>query len=517
MPRALISVSDKQGLLSFAAELVTLGWELIASGGTFHELGSSGIAATPISTITHFPEMLGGRVKTLHPSIHAGILARTADLDELRQHGYCPIDLVVCNLYPFKETVAQPRRTISEIIEQIDIGGVALLRAAAKNYERVLTICDPNDYDRTLAELRKNQTANITTRKQFAAKAFAHTRDYDIAIASYFDRLSSHTPDDSKLSQELPERIQLELSLERRLRYGENPHQAAAFYHYPDSGATEDTLLDGRLLGGKALSYNNLLDLDAAWRAACSFALPTVVIVKHRSPTGIASSESLANAFAAALASDPLSAFGGVIACNKELDHETVKAFGKLFIEAIAAPFFSVDAIAALTASRPNCRILQITSPYQGDKIELRSILGGILAQHSDIRVPPLKWETVTQREPTESENGALQFAWQVVRHVPSNAIVLARPGTTVGIGGGLPSRVDAVALACTKAEARAHGAVLASDAFFPFADGLETAAQAGVSAVVQPGGSIRDAEVIKAADQANIAMVFTGRRHFRH
>lgn len=515
MPRALLSVSDKQGFLPFAAELVALGWELIASGGTFHELESSGIAATPTSAITQFPEMLGGRVKTLHPAIHAGILARTEDLDELRHHGYCPIDLVVCNLYPFKETVAQPRRTTSEIIEQIDIGGVALLRAAAKNYERVLTICDPNDYDRTLAEFRKNQTTNINTRIHFAAKAFAHTRDYDIAISSYFDAFSSHTPDDSKLPKELPERIQLELFLEQRLRYGENPHQTAAFYHYP--GDSEVTLLESSLLGGKELSYNNLLDLDAAWRAACSFEQPTVVIVKHRSPTGIASCESLSNAFAAALASDPLSAFGGVIACNRELDHETVKAFGKLFIEAIAAPFFSVDAIAALTNSRPNCRLLQITHPYQGDKIELRSILGGILAQHSDVNVPPLKWEIVTQREPTVSENGALQFAWQTVRHVPSNAIVLARPGATVGIGGGLPSRVDAVTLACNKAGARARGAVLASDAFFPFADGLETAAQAGVSAVVQPGGSIRDAEVIEAANQANIAMVFTGRRHFRH
>ena len=454
-------------------------------------------------------------MKTLHPAIHAGILARTEDLGELRQHGFCPIDLVVCNLYPFKETVAQKRRSTADIIEQIDIGGVALLRAAAKNFERVLTICDPHDYDRVLAELRNNQTTNFTTRKHFAAKAFAHTRDYDIAIASYLDQLTSRNPDDNELTEDLPERIQLELLREQQLRYGENPHQPAAFYHCP--GTPEDSLLEGNLLGGKALSYNNLLDFDAAWRAASSFEQPTVVIVKHRSPTGIASSESLADAFSAALACDPLSAFGGVIACNRELDHETVKAFGKLFIEAIAAPFFSVEALAALTNSRPNCRILQINRPYQGDKIELRSILGGILAQHSDIKVPPLNWETVTGREPTESENCALQFAWQAVRYVPSNAIVLARPGATVGIGGGLPSRVDAVTLACTKAGARARGAVLASDAFFPFADGLETAAQAGVSAVVQPGGSIRDAEVIEAANQANIAMVFTGRRHFRH
>ena len=515
MPRALLSVSDKQDLLPFAAELVTLGWELIASGGTFLELESSGISATPISTVTQFPEMLGGRVKTLHPAIHAGILARTEDLDELRQNGYCPIDLVVCNLYPFQETVAQTRRPTAEIIEQIDIGGVTLLRAAAKNFERVLTICDPHDYNRALAELRNNPIADITTRTHFAAKAFAHTRDYDIAIASYFDQLTSQNPDDNELTEDLPERIQLDLLREQQLRYGENPHQHAAFYQNP--GTTEDSLPKGSLLGGKALSYNNLLDVDAAWRAVSSFEQPTIVIVKHRSPTGIASSETLANAYASALSSDPLSAFGGVIACNRELDHETVKIFGKLFIEAIVAPNFSADALAALTKSRPNCRVLQITRPYQGDKIELRSILGGILAQHSDTKVPPLKWEIVTGREPTESENCALQFAWQAVRHVPSNAIVLARPGATVGIGGGLPSRVDAVTLACTKAGARAHGAVLASDAFFPFADGLETAAQAGVSAVVQPGGSIRDAEVIEAANQANIAMVFTGRRHFRH
>ncbi len=515
MPRALLSVSDKRGLPAFAAELRALGWELIASGGTSRALIAAGLDVTPVTTVTGLPEMLGGRVKTLHPAIHTGILAREEDETELRAHGYASIALVACNLYPFRAVSSLPNRGIAEIIEQIDIGGVALLRAAAKNYARVITLCDPEDYAPAIAEIRANHTVSESTRQRLAAKTFAHTRDYDAAIYAYFAERLLAPPETASASEELPARITLELSRAQSLRYGENPHQPAAFYHREDN--PHGSILGGQLLGGKALSYNNLLDLDAAWRTASSFEQPTVVIVKHRSPTGIASADTPAAALHAALASDPLSAFGGVIACNREMDIATASALGTLFVEAIAAPAFSADARTALSESRPNCRLLAVAAPFCDDALELRSVHGGFLAQRADVGVSPKTWKVVTQRAPTDAENAALQFAWRAVRHVPSNAIVVANARATLGIGGGLPSRVDAVLLACAKAGERANGAALASDAFFPFADGLEAAAAAGVRAVVQPGGSIRDAQVIAAADNAEIAMVFTGQRHFRH
>ncbi|MGC8877933.1 MAG: bifunctional phosphoribosylaminoimidazolecarboxamide formyltransferase/IMP cyclohydrolase [Anaerolineae bacterium] len=509
MYRALISVSDKSGLVDFARELTALNWRIIASGGSARTLREAGLAVTEVAEVTGAPEMLGGRVKTLHPAIHAGILARdsAADRAELARHGIQPIDLVVCNLYPFRETVARPDVSLEEAVEQIDIGGVALLRAAAKNFERVTVLCDPQDYATVLEELRRNGSTSPMTRRRLAVKAFSHTRDYDSAIAAYLEQQFG-----PQVETPLPSRLELSLPLVQTMRYGENPHQSAAFYSAEGSGP-----LGGTLLQGKPLSYNNVLDLDAAWRAVCSFDAPTVVIVKHLSPCGIASAEQLPQAFRAALASDPVSAFGGVIAVNRPFDLDTAEALGDLFVEAIAAPAFAPAACEYLAAHKPSCRLLQIAHAAP-EQWELRSVAGGILMQLVDHGDPPdTVWRTVTRRAPDEREMEALRMAWKACQHVKSNAIVLVRDNATVGIGGGLPSRVDAARLAVAKAGERARGAVMASDAFFPFPDGVEVAAQAGVTAIIQPGGSVRDEEVIATADRLGIAMVFTGVRHFRH
>ncbi len=512
MPRALLSVSDKSGLADFARGLVELGWSLVASGGTARALREAGLPVSDVADVTGAPEMLGGRVKTLHPAIHAGILARAAeaDMSELAAHGIQPIDLVACNLYPFQETVAQPDVSLAEAVEQIDIGGVTLLRAAAKNYERVTVVCDPDDYAPILAELRGQGTISAEARRRLAIKAFAHTRDYDTAIEAHLRQ--SPPPDHQPLAPNLPQTLHLSLPLAQEMRYGENPHQLAALYAEPRVGP-----LAGRLLQGKPLSYNNLLDLDAAWRAVLSFDEPTIVIVKHLSPCGIASAERLAAAFPAALSSDPVSAFGGVIAANRGIDCATAKEIHGLFVEAIAAPGFSDDALDCFSQHKPNCRLVAIPEPVE-ETWEVRSVAGGVLVQAVDQGDPPdIEWRVVSQRQPTEDEMATLRFAWKACRHVKSNAIVLARDSASVGIGGGLPSRVDAVKLAVAKAGERARGAVMASDAFFPFPDGVEVAAEAGVKAVVQPGGSIRDEAVIAAADRLGLAMVFTGVRHFRH
>jgi len=508
--QALISVSNKSGLVDFARELTALNWRLIASGGSARTLREAGLAVTEVAKVTGAPEMLGGRVKTLHPAIHAGILARdsAADRAELARYGIQPIDLVACNLYPFRETVARPDVSLEEAVEQIDIGGVALLRAAAKNFERVTVLCDPQDYAIVLEELRRAGVTSPTTRRRLALKAFQHTRDYDSAIAAYLERQFALQAGDTLL----PPRLELSLPLVQAMRYGENPHQSAAFYA-PEGGGP----LGGELLQGKPLSYNNVLDLDAAWRAACSFDAPTAVIVKHLSPCGIASAEQLPQAFRAALASDPVSAFGGVIAANRLFDLDTAEALGDLFVEAIAAPAFTLTAREYFAAHKPSCRLLQIAHAAP-EQWELRSVAGGILMQSVDHGDPPdTVWRTVTRRAPDEREIEALRMAWKACQHVKSNAIVLVRDNATVGIGGGLPSRVDAARLAVAKAGERARGAVMASDAFFPFPDGVEVAAQAGVSAIIQPGGSVRDEEVITTADRLGIAMVFTGVRHFRH
>ncbi len=512
MPRALLSVSDKTGLIDFALELVAHGYDLVASGGTERALREASVPVTPIEQVTGEGELLGGRVKTLHPALLAGILARDrdADLEELSQHHYAPITLVCCNLYPFQQTVAQPETTEEQAIEQIDVGGVTLLRAAAKNYQRVTVVCDPDDYAQVSAELGMFGAVSSATRKRLAAKAFQHTRDYDTAIHAWFTR----DIEPSALSAELPAHISLGYTLSERLRYGENPHQIAAYYsHGARSGP-----LGGQVIGGKQLSYNNILDLESAWRAVSSFNAPAVVIVKHLNPCGVAVAASLIDAFPLALASDPVSAFGGVIAVNREVTAELVDAFGSLFIEAIAAPAFSAQAVQALADKRRNCRLLIVPVGLLGTEWEIRSTQRGLLVQRPDLGDPvPAHYSTASERAPSPAEVEALRFAWKAVQHVKSNAIVLARGQATVGIGGGLTNRVDAVRLAIERAGERAHGAVMASDAFFPFADGVDAAIAAGVTAIIQPGGSIRDSEVIAAANEAKIAMIFTGIRHFRH
>jgi phosphoribosylaminoimidazolecarboxamide formyltransferase/IMP cyclohydrolase len=504
MKRALLSVYDKTGLVAFAQALSSQGVELIASGGTAGALRDAGLSVTTVEELTGLPGILGGRVKTLHPAIHGGILAQdnADDRATLAARGWQPIDLVVVNLYPFTQTIAKPGVTLAEAIEQIDIGGVALLRAAAKNYARVTVVAGPEDYETVLAELREAGDTTPETRQVLALKVFQVTAAYDRAIAGYL-------AGEGASEDALPAMLDLSLPQAQTLRYGENPHQAAALYAAPGVGP-----LGGELLQGKPLSYNNLLDLDAAWKAADDFAEQTVVIVKHLSPCGVASGGDLAETFRAALASDPVSAFGGVIACNRPFGESIADALGDLFVEAIAAPAFT-DGAREVLASRPNCRLLQI-DPAPDPGYGLRSVRGGVLAQTHDRGDAP-EWKVVTKRAPSDAEMESLRFAWKVVKHVKSNAIVLAQGRASIGIGGGLPSRVDAVKHAAYKAGERASGTVLASDAFFPFPDGPEAAAGVGVTAIVQPGGSVRDEAVIEAADRLGLAMCFTGMRHFRH
>lgn len=512
MPRALLSVYDKTGLVDFASALLSFGWDLVASGGTERALREAGIPVTAVEQLTKSPEMLGGRVKTLHPAIHGGILARDNedDIAELKANGIAPINMVVNNLYPFQETVARAGINLQDAIEEIDIGGVTLLRAAAKNFLHVVVVCDPKDYDRIITALEGGGQVDLAMRRELAVKVFAYTRDYDTAIHAFLAQ--DHAP--ALLNADLPQHLSLGMQKVETLRYGENPHQVAGYY----SRKAASGPLGGTVLGGKALSYNNILDLDAAWRAVSSFSEPTVVIVKHLTPCGIATAPSIAEAYLAAFASDPVSAFGGVIAVNRQVDEAFVAALGSLFVEAIAAPSFTTAAQNILNEKRKNCRLLQIPSLYDGLDLEIRSVHRGLLVQQVDMGDPEgTPFKTVTKRAPTPAEVEALQFAWKTVQHVKSNSIVLAVKNATVGVGGGLPSRVDAAKIAVEKAGDKAAGSVLASDAFFPFADGVEVAAQAGITAIIQPGGSIRDAEVIEAADKANIAMVFTGVRHFRH
>jgi phosphoribosylaminoimidazolecarboxamide formyltransferase/IMP cyclohydrolase len=510
MPRALFSVHDKTGLIELGQGLAALGWDIVASGGTAKALSNAGVMVTSTEHVTKHAEMLGGRVKTLHPAIHGGILARDTDEDmkALREHGYAPIALVVCNLYPFQETVARPDVTLDQAIEQIDIGGVTLLRAAAKNFSRVIVLCDPADYGSVLNRLRENGSLDAETRRKLAVKAFEHTRDYDTTIHAYLAEglISS--------KEALPDTFSLGLSKIDELRYGENPHQSAALY----ASRRDIGPLGGSVLGGKALSYNNLLDLDAAWRTAEQFKAPTVVIVKHLTPCSIASAATLSEAFPQALASDPVSAYGGVIAVNRTVDESFVAALADLFVEAIAAPGYTSGAQKTLSEKRKNCRLLQLNPESAAETVEFRSVRQGVLVQTIDKGDPAsAEWRVVSKKSPSAEEVEALRFAWTACQFVKSNAIVLAKGSATVGIGGGLPSRVDAAILAVEKAGDRAHGSVMASDAFFPFPDALEVGIKAGVTAVVSPGGSIRDELAIKAVDAAGVALIFTGIRHFRH
>lgn len=512
MPRALLSVYDKTDLIPFAQALIDMGWDLVASGGTQRMLEEHQLPVTAVEQVTGVSEMLGGRVKTLHPAIHAGILARDRDEDyaDLEAFNYAPISLVVCNLYPFQQTVGEKGISLQDAIEQIDIGGVTLLRAAAKNFMRVTVICDPQDYQDIRTRLTENASIDIATRRNLAVKAFAHSRDYDTAIHAFLSQDLTVGP----TTAELPLHLSIGAKRSEEMRYGENPHQAAAYYsRQPGEGP-----LGATLLGGKQLSYNNILDVDAAWRVTSSFTEPCVAIVKHLNPIGIAVHEDINQAYRDALASDAVSAFGGIIAVNQTVTADFVETLESIFIEAIAAPSFTGNAQKLMAEKRKNCRMLKMSQPYTGAEFEMRSVHRGMLIQQADAGDPDTAaFKTVTERAPTEEELKALNFAWKAVQHVKSNAIVIANENATLGIGGGLPSRVDAAELAAKKAGDRAKGAVMASDAFFPFADGLQAAIDAGVTAVIQPGGSIRDNQVIQAANDANIAMVFTGTRHFRH
>lgn len=510
--RALISVSDKNGIVEFAQQLVEAGGEMIASGGTARKLAEAGVPVLQVEEVTHFPEILGGRVKTLHPAIHGGILARrTAQhLDELVAHEIRPLDLVVVNLYPFQATIAQPNVTVATAVEEIDIGGVALLRAAAKNHESVTVVCDPSDYAK-VADAFGTGGTDAPLRRMLAVKAFRHTAEYDTAIATYLANQVAPTPAEAR-SAHLPVAVHVDLVQIQLNRYGENPHQQGGLYGY----AGEKPAF--AVLHGKEMSYNNWLDLDGAWTAAQDFARPTVAIIKHGNPCGLASADELAEAYTKAYAADPVSAFGGILASNRPLDLATAQKMGDLFLEVIAAPAYDAEAL-ALFQRKKNVRILLHTgTPLR--PLSLRSIAGGVLLQEIDrsqADMDPNTWQIVSRHQPTPQQLVDLAFAWRAARHVKSNAIVYAQDEATVGVGAGQMSRVDSVMMAGHKAGERSRGAVMASDAFFPFADGIETAAHHGITAIVQPGGSVRDAEVIAAVDRLGVAMCFTGVRHFRH
>jgi phosphoribosylaminoimidazolecarboxamide formyltransferase/IMP cyclohydrolase len=499
MPKAIISVSDKTNLVPFANKLVQSGWDILASGGTAAALAKNNISVTEISEYTGSPEILDGRVKTLHPAIHGGILAMDTPehRNDLAGLGIDMIDLVVCNLYPFQETVAKEGVSLEDAIENIDIGGVALLRAAAKNYKRVTVLCDIHDYDLFLNKVAQN-TLSEQDRFAYAVKAFQHTAAYDSAISTYLSE---------------GEFSNITLYKQADLRYGENPHQTAEYYTFDKNCGP----LGGKFLHGKELSYNNYLDLDAAWRAVNSFTEPTIVIVKHLSPCGIASLDTLSLAYEMALASDPVSAYGSVIASNKVIDEETAQKMSGLFIECIISVGFSDDALAILS-KKTNLRLIEMSELAISPTSEYRSVNKGLLRQNIDFGDPePQNWTVATNKSPSVEEMQSLQFAWKACQHVKSNAIVLASGKATVGIGGGQPNRVDCVQIAAQRAGEKVKGSVLASDAYFPFSDSVETAAKLGITAIVQPGGSKRDQESIDMANTYNIAMVFTGIRHFKH
>jgi phosphoribosylaminoimidazolecarboxamide formyltransferase/IMP cyclohydrolase len=519
--RALISVFDKTGVLEFAKRLAALKIEILSTGGTAKLLRDAGVAVRDVSDFTGWPEMLGGRVKTLHPKVHGGLLYRRGlaeDEKQAAEHGIAPIDLVVVNLYPFAATAAKAGLTAEELIENIDIGGPTMLRSAAKNFESVAVISDPADYDRVASELEASHETTLATRLELARKVFAATSAYDGMITTELERLSAasgHVALEKKAV--LPERMHIALRRKQELRYGENPHQAAGLY--VPAGVAAHGLAAAKQLQGKELSYNNLVDLEAARSLAAEFLESAAVIIKHNNPCGAAEQGSLVEAYRRALASDPVSAFGGVMAFNRVVDAATAEEIAKLFAECIAAPGFDVKALEILAAKK-NLRLLEL--PKDGlqpeRELQLKRVLGGMLVQESDngeINDDTLK--TVTKRAPTADEMRTLRFAWKVSKHVKSNAIVFAKDGATVGVGAGQMSRVDSVKLAVMKAQASLAGSVVASDAFFPFPDGLEEAAKAGATAFIQPGGSVKDADVIAAADRLNCAMVFTGMRHFLH
>jgi phosphoribosylaminoimidazolecarboxamide formyltransferase/IMP cyclohydrolase len=516
LQRALVSVSDKAGLVDFAKGLSAAGLEILSTGGTAKALASAGVPVREVSDFTGAPEVLDGRVKTLHPRVHGGILGRPTEKHrkEMQDAGFVPIDLVVVNLYPFRETVARGA-PFEEVIENIDIGGPAMIRSAAKNHERVAVVVDPADYARVLAEIQGAGEVSAKTRYDLARKAFAHTAAYDGAIASHLGRLASP---EAPLA-DFPDSLHLAASLARALRYGENPHQKAAFFALEN--APGPSLAKAEVIQGKELSYNNLLDLDAAMRLAAEFTLPAAAIIKHSNPCGAAvapEDAGVVEAYKRARETDPVSAFGGIVAVNRRVDGELAREMSETFLECVIAPSYAPEAL-QLLATKKNLRLLAFDFP--GDApgaVEYRSVTGGLLVQTRDKETASAAGgKVVSKRAPTPAELADLDFAWRVCKHVKSNAIVFVSGGRTLGVGAGQMSRVDSTRIAISKARAPLKGCVMASDAFFPFRDSVDEAAKAGAVAIIQPGGSVRDEESIAAADEHGMAMVVTGERHFRH
>jgi phosphoribosylaminoimidazolecarboxamide formyltransferase/IMP cyclohydrolase len=516
---ALISVSDRTAVIEFARSLARLGFTILSTGGTARALADHGLAVTEVAGITGFPEILDGRVKTLHPAVHAGILARRDAPEHLRalsERAIGLIDVVAVNLYPFEATVAEPRCTLQDAIENIDVGGPAMLRSAAKNHASVTVVVDPADYPRVADELQSRGATSASTRRELAIKAFAHTARYDGAISGY---LSSLDADGHR--QPFPRVLTRQWMLRQPMRYGENPHQLAAFYVDSNPGDPAPGLLAGfQQLQGKELSYNNVADADAAWECVRGLPNPACAIVKHANPCGVAIGADTRSAYRLAFATDPTSAFGGIIAFNREVTADCASAVSGQFAELIVAPAFDAAALDAL-ADKANLRLLAVAPGPASNDLDFKRVGGGLLAQTPDIaRISPSALKVVTQRAPSPAELEDLLFAWHVVRYVRSNAIVFARGGATVGIGAGQMSRLDSARIAAIKArdaQLSLAGSAVASDAFFPFRDALDSVVEAGARCVIQPGGSLRDPEVIAAADQHGIAMVLTGMRHFRH
>ncbi|HEX6803000.1 MAG TPA: bifunctional phosphoribosylaminoimidazolecarboxamide formyltransferase/IMP cyclohydrolase [Terriglobales bacterium] len=513
--RAILSVTDKSGLADFARKLVNLGVELISTGGTAKLLRDSGITVKDISEITGFPEMLDGRVKTLHPKVHGGILHRRADPAHraaVAEHGIQPIDMIVVNLYAFEKTAAKAGVHFEELIENIDIGGPSMIRSAAKNFQDVAVVTSPADYDAIAEEMSRSGGAlSSETKWRLAQKAFATTAAYDSAIASTLDRVSANGDFHLDKGQGFPDTLRLSFHKVTDLRYGENPHQKAAMY--TDGSGTG--VANARQIHGKDLSYNNIVDLQAAWDLAQEFEEPVCAIIKHTNPCGTATGKTLAEAYKKALECDPVSAFGGVIAVNRPLDAAAAEEMVKLFLEVIGAPSFEAGAVEKF-AGKKNLRLVEIT--HNPQKWVMKNVSGGMLAQEADLhQLKESDLKVVSKRAPTPQEIRALLFAWKVCKHVKSNAILYAREGQTVGVGAGQMSRVESCRIGAQKAVLPLKGTVAASDAFFPFPDSVEEIAKAGATAIIQPGGSVRDQEAIEAADRLGLAMVFTGVRHFRH
>lgn len=510
MKRALISVFDKTGIVEFTKKLVSLGWEIISTGGTSRKLKEAGIEVIDVSNITEFPECFDGRVKTLHPRIHGGLLAlrdNQEHVNKMEELDIQPIDIVINNLYPFKETILKEGVTHEEIIENIDIGGPSMLRAAAKNYKYVSVIVDPSDYDTVLEQLENNGEVSLETKEYFAAKVFQHTSNYDTLISNYFNK---------KANIQLPDKMSFTFEKKQDLRYGENPHQNAAYY--TSIQETKGTLSEAEQLNGKELSFNNINDTNGALEILKEYDDTTIVAVKHANPCGIGSAETIEEAFKKAYECDKVSIFGGIIASNREIDANTAKLINEIFIEVVVAPSFANDALEILK-SKKNIRVLKLSNIMKNDynAYDMKKVLGGLLVQDRNNELIKDEIKVVTDRKPTEQEMKDLLFAWKAVKNTKSNGIVLAKDEGTVAVGPGQVSRIWALENCIKQAGEKTEGSVMASDAFFPFSDCVEAAAKVGVTAIIQPGGSIRDEESIEMANKHGIAMIFTGMRHFKH